>query len=239
MADAPQSAANGLPMNALSGLSPTSELDAWPNRLGGSVTASHSSSSGASTITRTSGSVPDAPHQHPAAALELAVLLLDRAPELRPLPRSRQRSATRTFSSRCGRRLKGSVSSSRRPARARSTSSEAAIPSPVGVKSVQTMWPDCSPPRCQSRSRQGLDHVAVADLGLRDLDPRLLHRGHEAVVGHHGHGDSAVELPPPLQVLRDQRDQVVAVVELPRAIDREHPVAVAVVGEADVGAGGS
>ena len=59
----------------------------------------------------------------------------------------------------------------------------------------------------------------------------------EAEVGHHGHRHPALQLAPILQVPRDQGDQVVAVVEPPGAIDREHPVAVAVVGEADVGAG--
>jgi hypothetical protein len=38
-----------------------------------------------------------------------------------------------------------------------------------------------------------------------------------------------------VEVLGDQRDQVVAVVEAAVAVNREHAVAVAVVGEADPG----
>ena len=82
-----------------------------------------------------------------------------------------------------------------------------------------------------------VDHVAVADLGHRDLDPGLLHRLVEAEVGHHGDDDAAAQLAARGHAAGGQRDQLVAVVDAAAAVDREHAVAVAVEGEAELGAG--
>ncbi len=136
------------------------------------------------------------PDQNPPAALELGALPPDRLPDA-AAPASASRSATDTFSRRWGSFSIGRASERRRPPSARITSSAAAMPSPVAAKSVQMMWPDCSPPIVQPRSHL-LDHVAIADLGRRNLDPGLLHRLMEAVVAHHGHRDAAAQLSPAL-----------------------------------------
>ena len=82
---------------------------------------------------------------------------------------------------------------------------------------------------------QRLEHVAVADRRGRDLDPRVAHRGVEAVVGHHRHGDAVAGQAVGLaQVQRGERDQLVAVDDGAGAVDRQHAVAVAVEREADV-----
>ena len=99
------------------------------------------------------------------------------------------------------------------------------------------MWPDCSPPRVQPAPPHLVEHVAIADLGHRDLDARRLHRPVEAVVGHHGDDDAAVELTARRQPARSQRDQLVTVVDAAVAVDRQHAIGIAVEGEADFGAG--
>lgn len=81
---------------------------------------------------------------------------------------------------------------------------------------------------------QLLEDVAVADLRDRDLDPRLAHRRVEAVVRHHRDRDATPEPAGGAQVQRRQRDELVAVDDLPGAVDGEHAVAVPVESEADV-----
>ena len=76
---------------------------------------------------------------------------------------------------------------------------------------------------------QRLEHVAVADVGGRDLDARGAHARVEAVVGHHGHRDAGHA-----EVHRGERDQLVAVDDDAVAVDGQHAVAVAVEGEAGV-----
>ena len=100
---------------------------------------------------------------------------------------------------------------------------------------MSMMWPDCSPPSAQPRSRSASQHVAVADRGRRDVDAGVAHRGVEAVVGHHRDGDAAARQPAlAAQVQRGERDQLVAVDDGAGAVDGEHAVAVAVEGEAGV-----
>ncbi len=80
-----------------------------------------------------------------------------------------------------------------------------------------------------------VEHVAVAYGGDRHLDPGRGHCRVEAVVGHHGHSDAvAWETPVPAQVGRGERHELVPVDHGPGAVDREHPVTVAVEREADV-----
>ena len=65
--------------------------------------------------------------------------------------------------------------------------------------------------------------------------PASRHRLVEAVVGHHGHGHAvAGQAAGVAQVERRQRHQLVAVHDRAGAVDRQHAVAVAVEGEADV-----
>ena len=65
--------------------------------------------------------------------------------------------------------------------------------------------------------------------------PAARHRLVEAVVGHDRHSDAVARQPAGVaQVQRCERDQLVAVDDRALAVDREHAVAVAVEGEADV-----
>ena len=114
-------------------------------------------------------------------------------------------------------------------------SSAAAIPSPeeheAHVDDVARLLAAERPAALAQR----LEHVAVADRRGRDLDAGGAHRGVEAVVGHHGHGDAvAGQAVVGAQVQRGERDQLVAVDDRAVAVDREHAVAVAVEGEAGV-----
>ena len=76
--------------------------------------------------------------------------------------------------------------------------------------------------------------TAVAH-GPGDLDTRLPHGRQEAEVRHHRHRHPSLELAAAIEIGRDQRDQVVAVVEPAFRVDGEDPIAVAVIGEADIG----
>ena len=68
---------------------------------------------------------------------------------------------------------------------------------------------------------QLLEHVAVADVRDRHRHARLLHRRVKAVVGHHRHRHAvAVEPPAVAQVKRRERQQLVAVDDLP---ERDRP----------------
>ena len=60
----------------------------------------------------------------------------------------------------------------RRPERtiASSTIKALTMPSPVVCRSSASRWPEPSPPSCQPRSQQLLEHVAVADRGAHDVD---------------------------------------------------------------------
>ena len=78
---------------------------------------------------------------------------------------------------------------------------------------------------------QRLEHVAVADVGRDDADPVLPHERVEAEVRHLRDGDRV-----DAEVEGEDRDDLVAVDELSALVDREHPVAVAVEGDAEVAA---
>jgi hypothetical protein len=81
--------------------------------------------------------------------------------------------------------------------------------------------------------------VTVSHRSGRHLDPRLGHRLVEAEVRHHGHRNTIPrEAPGRAQVQGAQRDQLVAIHHGARAVDRQHPVAIAVEGEAHVEAAG-
>ena len=95
----------------------------------------------------------------------------------RPAPRFACQSAPglrRTLISVCGNRSTPSSSSARlAPASGRppaSTISALTMPSPVVWRSSASRWPEPSPPSCQPRREQLLEHVAVADRGAHELD---------------------------------------------------------------------
>ena len=126
----------------------------------------------------------------------------------RPPPRARRRrrppsrSAMRTFSRRCGRRSKGSTSAKRPVAQGaqgqQRRGDAVAARGEVGPDDVAGLLAAEVPVALD----QGLDHVAVADLGLVDLDALVAELGVEAEVGHDRDGDAAGQLAALAQVAR-------------------------------------
>ena len=133
-----------------------------------------SSALGASTITRISGSVPLARTSTRPVSPRWRRRLgdLDRQ-QLGDVGHAARRRGTLT--STCGNCViaAGASSASVRPERRSTSSSTSAVsmPSPVVARSGKITWPDCSPPSECPPSMQRLEHVAVADRGLDDLDP--------------------------------------------------------------------
>ena len=76
---------------------------------------------------------------------------------------------------------------------------------------------------------KGLEHVAVADVGRHDPDAALGHEPVEAEVRHLGHRDEV-----DAEVEREHGEDLVAVDLAPGRVDGQHPVAVAVEGDAEV-----
>ena len=83
----------------------------------------------------------------------------------------------------------------------------------------------------------GLEHVAVTDAGLHHGDAVLGHRAVQPEVAHHGRDERVLHQVPAL-LHRDgqHRHDLVAVHDPAAGVDREAPVGVAVVRDADVGA---
>ncbi len=82
-----------------------------------------------------------------------------------------------------------------------------------------------------------LQDVAVADPDRLHLHPSGLHRLMEAEVRHHrDHNGPAGEQAPARQVGREKGEQTVAVDNVAAGIDGDHPVGVAVEGQAQVSA---
>jgi hypothetical protein len=75
-----------------------------------------------------------------------------------------------------------------------------------------------------------LEHVAVADVGRHHADAVLGHQLVEGEVRHHRDGDEV-----DLAVEREHGEDRVAVDRAPARVDREHPIAVAVERDAEVG----
>ena len=90
-------------------------------------------------------------------------------------------------------------------------------------------WPDCSPPRKAAFPAQRLEDVAVADRRRDDSDSVLRHEPMEAEVRHHRHRDDV-----DAEGEREDGEDLVAVDDLAALVDREHAVAVAVEGDAEV-----
>jgi len=103
----------------------------------------------ASTMTRTSGSVPDARTNTRPSCPRLDSLLAT-ASQTGPAASSASRSTTSTLIMRCGYRCITDASSRiDDPVRAASERNRTAVskPSPVVERSRKITWPDCSPPR--------------------------------------------------------------------------------------------
>ena len=83
-----------------------------------------------------------------------------------------------------------------------------------------------------------LEHVAVADLGLAHADAGASHRLDEAEVAHHGRHDGVVDAAWPDSRMASARigEDLVAVDDVARVVDRQAAVGVAVEREAGVGA---
>ena len=116
-------------------------------------TASASSAVGASTITRTSGSVPlgrTSTRPRPLSAADSA----STSPAIASTAPVERRAVGEADVDEPLRELLHRVPAGQVAApSASSVSSAAAIPSPDGTKPVSMMWPDCSPPSAQPRSR--------------------------------------------------------------------------------------
>ena len=200
-----------------------------------------SSSVGASTITRTSGSVPLGRIEHPAAAAEAAA---------RPRPTSAATLAarpspprTRTLTSTCGSRVIDGGELGERPPGAphevehpEAGQQAVAGGGQVAEDDVTALLAAEAEPAVVER----LEHVAVADRRLLDRDAVAAHRQAEAEVGHHGDDDRVVG-----QSGRDRARSRAHIAMIwspstspPRASTAKHPVGVAVEGEPDVGARG-
>ena len=156
-----------------------------------SQTASHSASSGASTITRTSGSVPEgrtSTRPRPSSfAFSSSTAAQTSAPSIAP------RSAvgcSRDAGAGARRARRPPAGVAERPQSEKGGGDAVARRGEVGPDDVARLLAPERPVALE----QLLDHVAVADLRLDDLDTRLLHRGHESEVGHHGHRHPALEL---------------------------------------------
>ena len=215
-------------------------------RLRPSVAASCSAqrfdcaASRASTMTRTTGSVPDgristrplAPSSRSTSARRSASarFAVQSSPGLR-----------RTLISVCGKRSTPASRSAERPARAddrleHHQRADDAVAGRVAVEREQVARALAA--ELPAALQQLLEHVAVADRGANDVDAAAAQRLLDAEVGHQraddaGHGPAVVEAGGGEHV-----EQLVAVVEAAGAVDDLQPVAVAVEGDAVVGAAG-
>jgi hypothetical protein len=77
---------------------------------------------------------------------------------------------------------------------------------------------------------EGLEHVTVPDVGRDHADAVLGHQLVEGEVRHDGDGDEV-----DLAMKREHGEDRVAVDGVPSRVDREHPIAVAVERDAEVG----
>ena len=152
-------------------------------------TASASSAVGASTITRTSGSVPlgrSSTRPRPSSAADsrstaawTSVGLLERAAVAHAHVDERLRQLLHRVAV-------GQVGAAERLEREQRGGDAVAGGHEVAVDDVAGLLAAERPVALAQR----LEHVAVADGGDRDLDAVLGHRRVEAVVGHHRHGDA-------------------------------------------------
>ena len=199
-------------------------------------TASASSAVGASTITRTSGSVPLGRTSTRPRPLERRGLGLDvaaRSPSTAPVERGAvgEADVDEPLRQLLHRVAVGEVAALERLERQQRGGDAVAGGHEAHVDDVAGLLAAERPAALAQR----LEHVAVADRRGRDLDAGVAHRGVEAVVRHHRHRDAAARQPPGgAQVQRGERDQLVAVDDRAVAVDGEHAVAVAVEREAGV-----
>ena len=194
---------------------------------------------GASTITRTSGSVPlgrtSTRPWSPSSASTLAIC--------RRSARRRRASAlgdrhVDEHLRQPGHRRRGEVGQ-RAPGRTTASASTTPVssPSPVVARSRKITWPLCSPPSEYPPLAERLEHVAVADRRLDHVDAGGLHRQAEPEVGHHGDDDRVVaQRAPVAQVAGADGDDVVAVDDGPGVVDGHRAVGVTVEGQPEIGA---
>ena len=124
----------------------------------------HSSCVGASTITRTRGSVPEG-RTRTRPRPSSSAFSSSTASQSASRPSIARDRRPRRSRARCG-SLRDRLPPSRRLiAQGPQGEQRAAIPSPVGVKALSTMWPGLLAAQVPAALLQRLDHVAVADLG--------------------------------------------------------------------------
>ena len=194
---------------------------------------------GASTITRTSGSVPLpristrpwSPSSASTAAMSSASVVVTSKPFV----------ATRTLWSTWGSRV---IAASARSASGRSGATHdveelhrGQQPVAGGGQVGEHDVPALLAAERQTAVGQRLQHVAVADGHLEHLDAVLGHPEPEPEVGHHGDDDGVLgQATVGVAVDGADPDDLVAVDEPAGRVDGQHPVGVAVEGEPDVGA---
>ena len=147
--------------------------DSAPDGVGDASARRRPSCVGASTITRTSGSVPlgrtSTRPRSPSSASTAAIVVGD------ALGRVGHRRGDRHVDEhlrQAGHRRRRQLGqrAARRGARRRAACSPVSRPSPVVARSRKMTWPDCSPPSEYAAGGQRLEHVAVADGRLDDVD---------------------------------------------------------------------
>ena len=114
------------------------------------------------------------------------------------------------------------------------------MPSPVVARSRKMTWPDCSPPERPAALLQRLQHVAVADVGLHHGDPGPAHGLAEARGWPSPSPPRCRRAGGPTPGGRGRRRAMSwsPSTRLPRGVDGQHPVGVAVEGQPGVGAPG-
>ena len=148
----------------------------------------------ASTITRTSCSVPRAAAEHAAVLAELVLAISDGVHDGAVRSRRRLCPTTGTLTAPGATSRMTDASSVRvRPVSAiRSiTRRPVSTPSPVVPKAGSTTCPDCSPPSAYPPAAQLLQDVAITDCGGTQRDSCLAHRDVQAEIAHDG-GDQRV-----------------------------------------------
>jgi hypothetical protein len=157
--------------------------------------ASASSAVGASTITRTSCSVPLGPHENPPAALQGAALALDRLGQggaVHGRVAVGDGDVDEALGQLAHRGAVGQIGAAERLQREQGAGDAVAGGDEAHVDDVAGLLAA----QCPAAVAQGLEDVAVADLRRGDLDRRPAHGRMEAVVRHDRDGYAVARQPP-------------------------------------------
>ena len=121
---------------------------------------------------------------------------------------------TFTFTIFCGKIFRSATSDSSGPAIETSDAIFTAVsmPSPVVASSRNRMCPDCSPPKFAPDALHFLQHVAVAHVCARQLQPRFFERALQPQVRHGGADDGRpFSAPDDFKIAPDRQQHAVAI----------------------------